>query len=376
MSLHYERAKLLVEQSRYQMAEQELRQALAELPDDDEIHGFLAYCLSQLKRYEEAIALAKKAIALAPDNPYNHNILAQVLLADGQKEKAKNAIDEAIRLNCEEVGYFIVLSQILCHQKRYSEAIEAAKQGLELDPENVACLNNLACGLSGLGREDEAIAELHRALELNPNHVLARYNLGTFLLNQSGHPDESIKYMREALRLDPTYLPAQEGILSAIKAKNPLYRRLMPYRRWLWSLSRKRLLLFFVSVCLSFRLLLSLTETPLAPIIWPLVILYGILILFGIFSELLFDFLLRFDREGKLILSHLPKKSLDLVSVCLLLVLVSLSLYFLKSDNRIQKKTINKFHEFALRESKAASRTIALSDGGTRTATGISRVPQ
>ena len=60
MSPHYDRALLLYQQSRYDLAEQELRQALANEPNDAFAHALLALCLCHRKDYPAAMRQPRK----------------------------------------------------------------------------------------------------------------------------------------------------------------------------------------------------------------------------------------------------------------------------------------------------------------------------
>src|SRR5262249_4623920 len=50
MSSHIERARLLINQSRYELATKELQKALADDPDDPVAHALMAVCLAERKR--------------------------------------------------------------------------------------------------------------------------------------------------------------------------------------------------------------------------------------------------------------------------------------------------------------------------------------
>src|SRR4029077_11267359 len=79
MNSHLQRGRLLFQQSRYDLAEAELRQALAEDPNDAYAHALLAMCLAEREEFPDATAEARQAIHLEPDSPFTHYVLAQVL---------------------------------------------------------------------------------------------------------------------------------------------------------------------------------------------------------------------------------------------------------------------------------------------------------
>lgn len=54
MHPHLQRALMLLEQSRCEMAEEELRASLSQHPDDAMAHAILAVCLAELEKFAEA----------------------------------------------------------------------------------------------------------------------------------------------------------------------------------------------------------------------------------------------------------------------------------------------------------------------------------
>src|SRR5258708_19244428 len=127
MNANVARAQLLLQQGRYEMAEQDLRQALAIDPEDGRVHALLAICLPESKRFDEALESGRKAVGLAPDNSFCHYALAFAhfkrdahasehrTLFSSRKEfqEAESSIQEAIRLDPHEGIYFALLSSIL-----------------------------------------------------------------------------------------------------------------------------------------------------------------------------------------------------------------------------------------------------------------------
>jgi tetratricopeptide (TPR) repeat protein len=88
MSNHFDRATILYNQGRYQLAEQEIRQELALAPHHAGAHAILGLCLAHQQQYLAALIEAKSAIHLAPDVPYFHHALADVYRWQGQLASA------------------------------------------------------------------------------------------------------------------------------------------------------------------------------------------------------------------------------------------------------------------------------------------------
>ncbi len=212
MNPNLERALLLFQQSRHELAENELRQALASEPDDAYAHALLALCLSEREKFDEATSEARQAIQLAPDFPFAHYAHAHVLYDRNRYPEALAAIQEAIRLDSTDADYFSLLASIHFHERRWSGALQAAEQGLQFDPEHIGCTNLRAMAMVKLGRKAEAGATIDAALAKNPDNAITHANQGWTLL-EKGEPKKALEHFRESLRLDPTNEWARHGIV-------------------------------------------------------------------------------------------------------------------------------------------------------------------
>src|SRR5689334_11365109 len=112
MNPNLERGLLLYQQSRYEMAETELRQALAAAPDDAYGHALLALCLAERAKFQEATGEAERAIHLQPDFAFAHYAHARVFFDRNRLSEARAAIEEAIRLDSTDAGHFSLLAGI------------------------------------------------------------------------------------------------------------------------------------------------------------------------------------------------------------------------------------------------------------------------
>src|SRR5262245_51034969 len=74
-----ERAVLLFQQQRWDLAEQELRHTLGEEPNNARAHAILALCLSAQEKHVEDMSEAQQAIHLAPDWSFAHYAYSTVL---------------------------------------------------------------------------------------------------------------------------------------------------------------------------------------------------------------------------------------------------------------------------------------------------------
>jgi len=109
MGTHLERALVLFEQSRHDLAEDQLRQELAGDPNSALAHSLLGLCLSERHEFQHATSEARMAVHLAPDMPFSHYALAKVLYDRDHIPEAQATIEEALRLDPEDPDYYALL---------------------------------------------------------------------------------------------------------------------------------------------------------------------------------------------------------------------------------------------------------------------------
>jgi tetratricopeptide (TPR) repeat protein len=305
MSIHLERASLLFGQSRYDLAEKELRQALSEVPDSGPAHALLALCLSRRQQKEEAIAAGERAVGLAPDLAFCHYALADALYHADRLRAAADAIAAAIELEPTDADHFALQAAIRFDQRDWPGTLAAAEQGLSLDPEHVGCTNLRAMALVKLGRKQEAGATLAGALERDPESALSHANQGWTMLEQS-RPAEALNHFREALRIDPSLDWARQGVVEALKARHLVYRLMLRFFLWMAKLSGAARWGVVLGVLVLQQGLGA--AAPRDPILAAVVnIAFYALVAFVVLTwvaDALFNLLLRLNRFGRLALSR------------------------------------------------------------------------
>ena len=305
------RAQVLLEQSRPDLAERELRQGLAAEPNNPTSHALLALILAEGDRLTDATDEAQAAIRLAPDLPLAHMALSRVMHARGRLDEAEAAINEAIRLNPEQPDYLSRLAAIEFERRRWQAALSAAERALQLDPQHVTANNLRAMALVQLGRRDEAGQTIAAALARDPDNALTHANQGWALLH-AGQAEPALEHFREALRLDPTLDWAREGVVEALKARHRLYGLLLRYFLWMSRLSPRAQWGVIIGAVVVTRLL---------PVIAPFYIAFAVLTWV---ADPLFNLLLRLDKFGRLALSAEQVRTSNWVGGCLLVALVTL----------------------------------------------------
>lgn len=319
MSRHLDRAQLLFDQSRHELAMAELHQHLAEDPDNPLVHSMLALCLSELKQFAEATKEAELAIHLGPSIAFTHYALAHVLLDRNQPALALPAAQEALRLDPEDADYFATLARIHFLQSRWREALDAANQGLALDSEHLACTNLRAMSLMKLGRKAEAGATIDTALARNPENALTHANQGWTLLERR-QPKQAMEHFREALRLDPELEWARSGIVEAMKARHGVYRWMLMWFFWMARLPPRVQWGVVIGGYFVVQALSRLQDAHPGWSLWiaPLLFAYVLFALMTWIADPLFNLLLRLNRFGRLALTREQVVASNWLGLCVL----------------------------------------------------------
>ncbi|MEM8885740.1 MAG: tetratricopeptide repeat protein [Planctomycetota bacterium] len=322
MSTRRERISFLLDRDRYPEAAHELRALLGDDPDDALAHALLAFCLSQSDEDEEALQHAREAVHLAPDEPLPHHMHAQVLHSLDDSKGALAAIREAVRLDPEDANHYSVLGSILLGREEWQEALDAADQGLSLDPENAECSNLKAMALRQLGRRGAASEELVAQLARDPLNADTHANRGWQLLEE-GDTNGAMAAFREALRLEPENEWAREGLVEAIKARNPIYRVVLRYMFFMSRQSTGMRWGIIIGAWFLYRVVRKVSrENPdLAPWLAPLIVIYLAFVMLSWFGDHFFNLLLRVHPQGRYALSKQQRHGANAIGVLLVLMI-------------------------------------------------------
>ena len=319
---NFQRALVLFEQSRLDLAEPEVRQALADDPDNALAHAMLSICMLAREDWNAATDEARTAIRLAPDSPFPHATLARVLASRQYLDEALKSAEESLRLDPTDADTYALLSLIHTQRRDWTSALHAAEQGLEHDAEHVRCNNARAMALTKLGRTAEAGKTLASALEREPENAWSHANLGWASLHD-GDTKKALEHFREALRLDPTEEYAKAGLVEALKARNPIYGLMLRYFLFMSRLSGRAQWTFIIGAYLINRMLRELARTnpKWAPWIMPVLFAYLAFVVMTWIAQPLFNLLLRLNRYGRHALSDDQRRGANLVGVLFFLTL-------------------------------------------------------
>jgi tetratricopeptide (TPR) repeat protein len=318
MNVFLERARLLMQQSRFELAEEQLRLSLAEQEDPGLAHALLSLCLLQRDRYDQAQQEAQTAIGEDPENAMGFYALATVYHERNRLDEARTAIMEAIRLESWHSMHFGRLASIEVDSHRWNEALKAAELGLQFDPDDVHCTNLRAVALVRLGRKDEAGATIDAALAKQPEDAQSHANQGWTLLHK-GQPKQAMEHFREALRLEPNMEWARLGIIEAMKARNILYRWILGYFLWMTKFSPRVQLMLILGILFGAQILQAVCQAVpmLAPVQVPLAITYALFVWTTWVAPTLFNLLLLLSKFGRLALNRSEKLDAALAALCI-----------------------------------------------------------
>jgi tetratricopeptide (TPR) repeat protein len=327
MTLHIPRAQFLLEHRRYKEAEQELRQAVTAQEDNPFAHSLLGMTLSMQKAFPDALDHVRTGIRLAPNVAYGHFALAWVLYEMERYDEAQTAVREALRLDAQDPRYYGLLGSIHLARREWQQALDVAETGLGYDAENVRLINLRAMALVKLGRKEEAGQAIDVALAHDPENAATHANQGWALLHRGEHK-QALIHFREALRLNPDLAWARQGIVEALRARNPIYWVLLRYFLWMSRLGSQAQWGIVLGLFVLSRLLrtVAATSPALAPWIAPILILYAAFAMLTWAARPLFDLFLRLNRFGRYALTKTQIAASNWVGLCLIAALVLLVL--------------------------------------------------
>lgn len=333
MNVNMQRGTLLLQQGRHAAAEAEFRLAAGADPDAPEPHALLALALVELERWDEATAEAQATIGLAPDWGYAHYVHAKVLYERHRLKDARAAVEEAVSLDPTDASAHVLLAAIHFDESRFADALRSAEAALEQDPEHAGGNNIRAMALVKLGRRAEAGATIEATLARDPSNAVTHANQGWTLL-ESGDRARALEHFREALRLEPNNEWARQGIIEALKAKNPLYSAMLRYFFWMSRLEPRTQWMVILGGYFGNRALsaLSRSNPELAPVVLPLQIVYLVFVFLTWTAEPLSNLLLRLDRFGRLVLSPEQVRASNWVGATMSLALASATAAFATGD--------------------------------------------
>ena len=329
-NVYYERGVQLYSIARYQDAINSFEQALSISPDDTDVKYHLALCFFVLDQEEKAEKIALSILETDPDDGHVHFLLSKIYTTLDQDKKAKKHNDIAISLDPYEANFFGQRAYILMGEKKYEQGVIAADEGLKLEPNNEYCLNAKVQLLTKLGRQEEAEIITETLLENDAENVFSHANIGWVELENQNY-DKAFTHFTEALRLNPNFEYAREGMSTALKAKNFLYRLYLKYSFWMGKQTGKRQWAVIIAIYFIYRVSVKmLSAAQMDYLVIPVIIFYMFFVLGTWMMDSIANAILLTSTHGKYLLSQQEKNSgiafaslLGLALACLIAFLVT-----------------------------------------------------
>ena len=309
------RAQLLMDRRRFRLAEEELRRALGDEPENGVMHGYLALCLAEEPaRAVEAMDTAIRATLHEPTTPFTWYALSLVAARRGTWEHARKAGSTALSLAPEMPELLVHMAELMARRDWLPQGLEFAERALAVAPDDPRVLMTAGTLRSRLGRHAEAKADFARALERAPENNAVQANAGWSALRRRD-PDAAIGHFRTSLRLDPDERGPRVGLLEAMRARNALYRVFLPVAlRFYWLQPNMKWVAVAVSVAL-------LAYAALVEPVWLRLMLQSIIAAVAVFTwaaRPLADLVLLRDPAGRTLLDRSARAVAILVGVLLL----------------------------------------------------------
>lgn len=327
-SKNLERAIHFIELGRFNEAIPFLQSAVSEYPDSLEVKYYLAICYYSEGNIKKASQLAD---GLMHDMPNDADVIflkARIALEQDRDKEALAFVNEAISINPMDADYFGFKAGILLHLKKHEEGLQIVNEGLKIEARNSYCLNIRAQILTKLDRVDEANQTVDNILYDNPEDAYSHANVGWVELENGNHK-KALEHFKQALQFNPNFEYAREGMSTALKSKNVVYRLYLQYAFWISKQSSKNQWFFIIGLYLVYRFSIKLLSAGgLTYIAVPLMILYLFFALGGWIMEPLSNAILNFDSYGKYLLNTSQKNSGYVFGGLLLFGLISIGIFY------------------------------------------------
>ena len=248
-----QKARLLLDQSRFKDAERELGRVLSQEPNNETALGLMARLKIDQGNPVDALPLLGQALALNPEADYYVYLRAFAHYKLDMNLSALSDLDEALAMNPYNPGYFSLYAFVLLEERRYEAALQKADEGLALHPEDIGCLNARSRALSKLKRTDDAAATMKDSLSADPDNDWTHTSVAWNFLERGEHK-KAAHHFQEALRINPRNTAAVDGMKEALKSRIAPYRWFLLYGIWLSERGKNARWMMTIGLYLCFRI--------------------------------------------------------------------------------------------------------------------------
>lgn len=200
------KAKKLIEESRFVEAKQVLNDALVITETDALVYKYYAICEERLGNFDNAISMFKKSAKL---NPQDKNVWHKLGIAQINKKEYTNAeksFEEANKASPMNTDVYTGWGMSLLKQKKYAEAHEKFTNALKINRYNFSAMLLDAIVEIRMGKYDDADKKLRFLISANPTEGCFYEYANLHFIREDY--DTAINYAQKSLIQNPNMLPA------------------------------------------------------------------------------------------------------------------------------------------------------------------------
>jgi len=192
-------------------AENGLKDALQDQPDNVIAQKFLANVLAKEKKDDEAISYLKKALNSKLHQEETRVDLAKLLYAKKEYAQTLETVLPVAGKQTQNAVALKLAGLSAAHDKQYDAASDFLERALQLSPKDPDCLSTQAAILSHLNRDQEALGKYHALESVRPlNDEEAVQVAAIYITEKDLMKAES--YFQKAITVNPNSFQAWRGI--------------------------------------------------------------------------------------------------------------------------------------------------------------------
>jgi len=202
-SIWFRVSNLLIEKQDYDLAIQNLQNALKYFPDNYALNYLLGVGYSQKNNFAEAVKYFKKAANVDDSDYYVFSSLGFCYYQLDKKDTAAYYLEIALKKNHDNVEILGMLALIYNSLKIFDKSDSLYLRALSFDPDNPLLNNNYAYSLSERGvKLEEALERVNKALEIDPENSSYLDTKGWIYYKMNKY-EEAKEYIHRSLEKDP-----------------------------------------------------------------------------------------------------------------------------------------------------------------------------
>ena len=199
------------DRSKFSDAFNELRSAIAAVPDANTPHMEMAEVLRKLEKAKEGNTVLEVALKRKPTAARDWLEWFFYFLLSGQKEKAGVALQKSLDADPKSQVTPCLAGEAYYRQKMYGEAVALFGKAVEANPSDIRIYNWLGICHRFLGQADKAVDSYRRALEIDPADCNVHYNLGR-VFQAKGDTQKAKAAYEAALKHNPALKEAGDAL--------------------------------------------------------------------------------------------------------------------------------------------------------------------